>query len=192
MYHVFSIESKSIIRTFIDKESFYEYLMGTGILSICGHNANDTLVSRWYCDENGTIRKSVLTYVSYILYEDDKVMDIPTLKKEVEIFSYEYQEKREKYHKSNPLWWKWIGRKVNFRYRFDPVPYVRKSHTYGNYYRKIKRGKSEYTKRVADRDIIHDSKVSVKKELVTSWGDDYPRSFSKSWKDQSKKRKQWR
>lgn len=77
--------------------------------------------------------------------------------------------------------------KQTFRYRIDPVPNVRYGGGYRGYYRHIKT--TQENRQNTDPDY-KDYVRSKRKNLPTCW-DEIPRCLQKSWKKQSKKRKQW-
>ena len=174
MYKILSI-AENAVRLFQTKEELLKYVKHHQ-LCYYGHNPNDTLTcfsfGRFSALADGYFRQRV----EYIIYDDfGRVVDLPTLKEELDRFT----------------WPKRFTPVKRARYRIDPVPRTGKRH-WSSYYRTCcRKGKSEYTALALDPAGVRLKFLSAKKRLVCSWADDHPRSYSGSWKDRSKNKKQW-
>jgi hypothetical protein len=183
MFYIYDIE-KNTKHECKDKNDFLRRVYYVS-LELIGHNVNDTYVvsNNYWKHING--KYFLITYrckekIRYILYEDDIVLNkYDTMKEALEYYN-KYSKKRRK-----PAWYK----KRVFKYRKEPVPYIHKYHT--RWWRKIKKGKKEYVD-MLEYPSFHKRRLSKKKELILSWGDDYPRPRQKSWKFCTKRKKQWK
>ena len=179
MYYIYEI-SKNIYWNYSNKK---EFLLRIHHISdyLIGHNINDTFPTvkgYWLTvgDKCYWIDKPSREKVHYILYEDEKILNKSEIKKEAEICYDEYLRKRHNRHYS-------------FEFRKEPVPGIRKGYFHSNYYRKVKKGKREYSIMV-ETAYISRRNISDKKELILSWMDDHPRSIQRNWKKY--RRNQWK
>ena len=181
---MYYIQSASGRKEFATKELLLNYLHPDKELRYYGHNPNDTVgVDNGYYrynEELGThtyipIREHY--YISFIIYDEyNRVVSLPEIKEELGNHTYVYKRRLPTY---------------NFTFRYDPVPNTSLGYLSKGYYRKVKRGKREYGVLVETRDLGRSKVCSDKRELLESWGDDHPRTIQKSWKAQSKKKKQY-
>ena len=77
--------------------------------------------------------------------------------------------------------------KQTFRYRIDPVPNIRHGGGYRGYIRHMKT--TQELRQNAD--VEYEEFVRPKRRKLPTCWDDIPRGLQRSWKKQSKKRKQW-
>lgn len=119
----------------------------------------------------------------YTVFDENfRIIDIRQYKDE--ILSYDYLKRHKAKWATPALEYKYEKTKPEFR--AGPVPNTGRRH-HGSYYRSPK------TFAEIRENANPEYKEFVRKKrlyLPTTW-DDLPKSYSKSWKDQSKKRKQW-
>lgn len=184
MYYIKDV-GKDLYYTYTTKERFLQEVAQLDINDI-GHNENDTYRAtkgywRTIGEESYWVEYHSKESIRFILYENDTVLNKFITKAEATLWVEYETAKRDRRYKKKILYGHY------FEYRKDPVPHIR-CHWGGRYYRKIKRGKREY---ILMLDLnVKKGRIANKKYLVKSWGDDHIRCYSKSWKD-NKKRKQW-
>lgn len=86
--------------------------------------------------------------------------------------------------------WELLSQKKyeHIRFRIDPIPHTGR-HKYGSYYRVPKM--TPALRLAADTEYGKYIRPRARYAGLTNWWDDYPRCISRSWKDCTKKRKQW-
>lgn len=178
-----------------------------GDTSNIAHNENDVYV---YCREKFSRKPNNLTYDEEIVekvkklligestyfppperyvqrrclvvFDEYKMINLAEIKEAIKV----YKPRNKKYHSSY-----YRGR--YFVYRYDPVPFTGCGRWYSGWYRRIPRNKSYYAKLSEYVDLFpNDASIRRAANFVSKWSDDFPpRCVEKSWKSQSKKKKQW-
>lgn len=183
------------IRYFEDEDALYRFIKGTYhidwegkyrnyYLEYINLNGNDMILS-W----SGYDKQELVLRPYLFITEENRIIDPRIWKDKIE------EELKEENPQIEPIddelqygdiLYKKYG-KTPFRYRIDPVPHIWHR---GKRYCGIRHPKTyQEIKKNSDPDYKEFVRPK-RRNLPTSW-DDIPRNTQRSWKEQSKKRKQW-
>lgn len=158
------------------------YIKSSVNLDAISHNRNDRFFTRYpigyYDDQPEPWQVKITEYCRsvFILDEYNRIINLHEIREGLKEFRDDLYHQEYKHYYSHGI----------FRYRHDPVPRTghrwhcrcyRSNHSYKNYY-------------LNALSYVDDARLRNGLEGVTDW-DGYPRFSQRSWKEQSKKRKQW-
>jgi hypothetical protein len=150
-------------------------------------NGNDTAT---YIDWDGNYHTCIREFL--FVDEDYRIIDVRKYEKELidDIkkngpYTYYEEENEEEREYGERLYIRY-GR-FSYRYRIDPVPWIWNR---GGRYRGIRYPKTLNETKLNSDEEMKEYVRGKRRHLPNSY-DDIPRRIQKSWKEQSKKRKQW-
>lgn len=184
--YIKEFDSEDVLIEFLAKD-FYLYLNGdfySEYFYNLNMNGNDIAVASFFFDERYDYK--LRPYI--FLDSDDRIIDIRDYKEEIvkrvkDRINKENLTKKEKDFCYNDVLYNQHGR---FCYRVGPVPNA-------FYYRRYHGIRHPKTINEIRQNFIPEYKSFIRpkrKNIPTAW-DNIPRIPQKSWKKQSKKRKQW-
>jgi len=175
-----------------------EYLINSNYNNFIAHNLNDTYVEHDYTidnkyyDETGIIRKYYTKKIysrDIIIYDDlNRIINLEELRLGLEKYQYQisntsridYKKRSRRYRTYQLL-------------RYDPVPFTGNGRRYGYSRSSRHTYRNDYINN--NNEDFNDPILTIEISYRSNWEyDDYYLSrscYSKSWKDQSKKKKQW-
>ncbi len=159
--------------------SLIGYLVNGHYENSIAHNDNDIYIAHYpnyYYEKVEPWQIESEIYMRHIFVQDefDRIINLSEIREAIR----EYVDQPNHYKRTHGI----------FRYRFDPVPGIRKRR-WGRYrsthsYRKC------YLDALSVETNLPEARLRKNLDMGCAWDDEFPRFTSRSWKE-TKKRKQW-
>jgi len=161
-----------------DDYKLYQFIKKVGLYNI-GHTHNDTYL---YYEDFYKLCNREYRYVYWVIV--DKRYRVVPKEKLLNIKNSEPESTDE-----SPCYKRWVAKRHDFIYRRTPVPFTgaRIRGKYG-YHRSFSTTNERRQSFACDKKYVRAKRNCT--NIPNAW-DDFPRSLSRSWKDNTKKRKQW-